>query len=165
MSMRKIDLSLTVTEYDSVDELSQQEKMLISKAEEIRNAAYAPYSNFSVGAAVLLSNDTIVSGNNQENAAYPLGLCAERVALFAAGANHAGIPVKAIAISASSSEFCVDKPVTPCGACRQVIAEYEHRYNHPIRLLMKGESGKIIVAENISQFLPWMFNAGDLQRK
>ena len=103
-------------------------------------------------------------GNNQENASYPLGLCAERVAVFAAAANYPGVKIKAIAIAASSKEFRINKPVTPCGACRQAIAEYEHRYKSPIRILMAGESGKVLIADSVKEFLPYQFTADDLKK-
>ena len=138
---------------------------LIAAAKSARKNAYAPYSNFQVGAAVLLENGIVVKGNNQENASYPIGLCAERVAVFAAGANYPGIKIKAIAITALSKQFHIDKPVAPCGACRQAIAEYEHRYKSPIRLIMVGESGKVLVADGIGNFLPFMFNGDDLREK
>jgi cytidine deaminase len=128
-------------------------------------AAYAPYSHFNVGAAVLLANGKIVKGNNQENASYPVGLCAERVAIFSAGANYPGIPVEAIAVIATSDHFHLDRPVPPCGACRQAIAEYEHRYNKKIKMIMAGETGKVLLSESIENLLPYQFNADDLNTK
>src|SRR5436190_16082992 len=114
--MKKTTVQSEFFEFDSVDELSDEDKKLVAEARNSVKNAYAPYSNFHVGAAVLLDNDMIVKGNNQENASYPIGLCAERVAMFAAGANFPGIKIKAIAITASSKEFLIDKPVAPCGA-------------------------------------------------
>ena len=163
--MRPVDLRVTFTEYDFPEELPPDEQELIRQARESMNNAYAPYSNFLVGAALRLENGTTVTGNNQENASYPEGLCAERVALFSAGAMQGGIKIKTLAIVASSKNHTINKPVTPCGACRQVIAEYEHRYNQPIRLIMTGESGKILVADGISQLLPLLFNGDDLKSK
>ena len=163
--MRQIDVHLTFREYDSLDELPGEDQELIKEAQSSMLLAYAPYSHFLVGAAALLENGVIVKGNNQENASYPIGLCAERVAVFAAGANYPGIKIKAVAISALSKEFVIDKPVTPCGACRQAIAEYEHRYQNPIRLIMAGETGKVLVADSILPFLPYVFNGDALKAK
>jgi cytidine deaminase len=161
--MRPIELKCTFAEYD-LEELPSIDKELLSQAKQCLNNAYAPYSNFHVGAAVRLENGKIILGNNQENASYPLGLCAERVALFSAGANHPGEKVKAIAIAASSNEFQINKAVTPCGACRQVIAEYEYRYKSPIKIIMAGAGNKVLVADNIHQLLPLQFTADDLKK-
>ena len=163
--MRPIDLRVAFTEYDTLEELPPEEQELIRAARKTMESAYAPYSHFHVGAALRLENGTIVTGNNQENASYPEGLCAERVALFSAGAVHDGVKITTLAIVASSKNQRIDKPVTPCGACRQVIAEYEHRYKQPIRLIMTGESGKILAADGISQMLPFLFNGDDLKSK
>jgi len=163
--MRLIDLRVAFTEFDTLEELPSEDQELILQARKSMSLAYAPYSHFQVGAALRLENNVIVAGNNQENASYPEGLCAERVALFAAGAMHAGIKIKTLAVVASSENHKIDKPVTPCGACRQVIAEYEHRYKQPIRLIMMGESGKILSADSISQLLPYLFNGDDLKAK
>jgi len=153
------------SEFESVNELNESDKSLIEQARQSVMSAYAPYSRFNVGAAVLLENGKIMLGNNQENASYPIGMCAERVAVFAAAANYPGVKIKAIAITALSKQFLIDKPITPCGACRQAIAEYEHRYKNPIRLIMTGESGKILIADSIVHFLPYQFNGDDLKSK
>ncbi len=153
------------TEFSSIDELPGADKKLIADARKSVMSAYAPYSRFSVGAAVLLENGVVMLGNNQENASYPIGLCAERVAVFAAAANYPGVKIKAIAITALSRQFLIDKPITPCGACRQAIAEYEHRYASPIRLIMVGETGNVLVADSIRHFLPYQFNGDDLKVK
>jgi cytidine deaminase len=153
------------TEFSSLDELPEEDRNLIAQARQSVMSAYAPYSRFNVGAAVLLENGKLMLGNNQENASYPIGLCAERVAVFAAAANYPGIKIKAIAITALSNQFLIDKPITPCGACRQAIAEYEHRYQNPIRLIMVGETGKVLVADSIKHFLPYQFNGDDLKEK
>jgi cytidine deaminase len=163
--MKKIEIVSHYTEYDRSEELSKDEQMLLAEAKASMNDAYAPYSHFHVGAAVLLDNGVIVKGNNQENASYPVGLCAERVAIFSAGANYPGIGIKALAVAARSDNFTVDKPVPPCGACRQAILEYEHRYKKKIRMLMSGESGKVIVTDTIENLLPFQFNADDLKTK
>jgi cytidine deaminase len=163
--MKKINVQSEFSEFDHVDELNPEDRKLVNDARESVLNAYAPYSGFNVGAAVLLENGKTITGNNQENASYPVGLCAERVAIFSAGANYPGIKIKSIAITALSKKFMIDKPVAPCGACRQAIAEYEHRYKTPIRLVMVGEQGKVLVAEGIKNFLPPMFNGDDLKEK
>jgi cytidine deaminase len=163
-NMRSVELTCHFTECD-VTELTAAERDLLEKARQSHKMAYAPYSNFHVGAAVLLENGTIVLGNNQENASYPLGLCAERVAIFAASANHPGVKIKSIAISAASKEVQVNKPVTPCGACRQVMAEYEFRDKSPIRIIMAGEKGKVLITESVKELLPYQFTADDLKSK
>ena len=139
--MKKVEIHSEFVEYGNVDELPDDDQRLVVEARLSVNKAYAPYSRFQVGAAVLLENGIVMRGNNQENASYPIGLCAERVAIFAAGANYPGVKIKAVAITAQSDLFHIDKPITPCGACRQAIAEYEHRYHGPIRMIMVGETG------------------------
>lgn len=131
---------------------------MLQTAKEALKSAYAPYSNFFVGAAVLLENGEVIIGNNQENAAYPSGLCAERVAIFHAGAKYPGVAIKTIAISCKAQNQVINDPVSPCGACRQAIAEYETRYESPIRLVMSGEGGKVYAANSIEALLPLMFN-------
>ncbi len=163
--MKKTFVQSEFSEFDSVAELADEDKKLIGEARVSVKNAYAPYSDFHVGAAVLLENGIVVKGNNQENASYPLGLCAERVAIFAAGANYPGIKIKAMAITATSKDFLIDKPVAPCGACRQAIAEYEHRYGNSIRLILTGEKGKVLTTDGIRNFLPYMFNGDDLKKK
>lgn len=163
--MKKVEIHCSLTEYENIDELMIEDRELINEATASMNKAYAPYSHFHVGAAIMLENGIILRGNNQENASYPIGLCAERVAIFAAGANYPNVKIRAIAITANSDHFHVNKPITPCGACRQAIAEYEHRYEQNIRLIMAGESGKVLIAESITNLLPYQFNADDLKVK
>ena len=163
--MKYVEIFSRLTEYESQAELNEEDNRLIIEAKESMKNAYAPYSHFHVGAAVLLENGIIQRGNNQENAAYPTRLCAERVAIFAAGANFPGVPIKMIAVTASSKQFHVDKPVAPCGACRQAIAEYEHLHKNNIRVIMSGETGKVIAADSISSLLPFQFNGDDLKTK
>ena len=162
--MRKLELKITFTEFDGLDELISEEQELVLIAEEALKSAYAPYSHFKVGAAILLEDGQIFSANNQENAAYPSGLCAERVAIFHAVAQNPGIPVKSIAVTAKSEDFVMKSPVSPCGACRQVIAEYEKLYKQKIRIIMKGESNKIIIAESIEDLLPLTFHEEQLKK-
>jgi len=161
--MKEIKLEQTFTEYADINELPEEDRKLMKEAEQAAEAAYAPYSKFHVGAAVLLDNGTIVKGNNQENAAYPSGLCAERVALFASGAHFPKIGIKAIAITAYSElKDNHHQAVSPCGDCRQVMAEYEHRYGHSIRLIMEAEEGKYLVSTSVRQLLPYMFNSDNI---
>ena len=156
MDKRNIGLELSI--YDSENELSQVYRELLDNSVMARKNAYAPYSNFQVGAAILLENGEIVIGNNQENASYPSGLCAERVAIFQAGALFPGISVLAIAISAASKNYVVDTPAGPCGNCRQSIAEYEQKQKTPITIIMRGEKGKIFKCNSIADLLPLAFN-------
>ncbi len=164
--MRHITLDSTFEEYQSFSELPQVDQALINEAKKAALDAYAPYSHFHVGAAVELENGKIIRGNNQENAAYPSGLCAERVALFAAGAQHPGEKIKSIAITAyPESTDNASVPVSPCGDCRQVMAEYEQRYGQKIRLIMESGEGKFIVAPSVKQLLPFLFNAESMAAK
>lgn len=145
--------------YSNVSELIETEASLLTVAKNAVEHAYAPYSKFKVGAAVLLENGETVHGNNQENAAYPLCLCAERVALFAAASLYPNVPVKTIAISAKSQNQVLDKPVTPCGSCRQAIYESEFRCKNDIRIVIQGETGDIYCVNTIKDLLPLTFNA------
>ena len=145
-------------EYESANQLNPAERELVEKARKAAIDAYAPYSNFSVGAAVLLENDKIITGSNQENAAYPSGLCAERVALFYASSQYPDVAVKVIAITALSNKKPLDKPVPPCGSCRQVFIEWEKRFNQPFAVIMAGEE-KIIRVEKAGWLLPFNFQA------
>ncbi|MGD9994892.1 MAG: cytidine deaminase [Salinivirgaceae bacterium] len=151
----------TVFEYESEKELSSEYQQLISLAREATLKAYAPYSNFNVGASVLLANGEIFSANNQENAAYPSGLCAERVAIFYANSNYPDVPVKAIAVCASNSNGILNTPVPPCGACRQVLLETEMRFESPIEVILVGKQ-RLHVIKNIAQLLPLNFLKGNL---
>lgn len=148
-----------------MDRLTKEERELIQVSARMTGSAYAPYSGFFVGAAVLLENGEIVRGSNQENAAYPSGLCAERVALFAASAMFPGVSMKMIAISAKASGKQPASPVAPCGACRQVILEYEELQQKPIRILLSNESGKIIIIEKSKDLLPLAFSGSSLKRR
>jgi len=160
--MKKIQHTTTFTLFESIDELSSNEASLMQEAIKIKEMAYAPYSNFNVGAAILLDNGKVVTGNNQENAAYPSGMCAERVAIYSAGALYPNASIVQIAISASSSKKVVDKPVGPCGSCRQAIAEYEFKQKTPIQLIFMGEKGNIVKTESLKDLLPLSFDSSFL---
>lgn len=151
-------------EYGADEALRPDDSILLDQATVSLKNAYAPYSDFRVGAAVQLDSGKVVTGNNQENAAYPSGLCAERVALFHAKASYPDSVVKAIAITARSDNFSINHPVTPCGACRQVIAEVESRQNQPVRIIMKGQAGNTHIVDGISNLLPFVFKEEKLKR-
>lgn len=163
--MKSFQITSTIAELDSEQELSAEEKKIMALARKAAKSAYAPYSNFFVGAALLLENGKVICGNNQENVAFPSGLCAERVAFFSAGAQYPAIPIKLIAITARSDKFSIDKPVTPCGDCRQVMAEYEERHKKNIRVILSGERGKIFIVDSIKALLPLMFSGEGLRKK
>ncbi len=156
--MQKLQLTTQYILYENKAELDSASQELMNTAIEARKKAYAPYSNFSVGAAILLDNGKIVTGNNQENAAYPSGLCAERVAIYSAGALYPNNTILKIAISASSSHKEVIKPVAPCGACRQAIAEYEMKQTTPIEIFFMGETGEVIKVNSLKDILPLAFD-------
>ena len=160
--MRKIKVSTSAIIFNDISELSNEDKMLMEKAIEARKTAYAPYSKFNVGAALLLENNKIVLGNNQESAAYPSGMCAERVAVWKAGSDFPGIKIKKLAISAKSSISKVDKPVGPCGACRQTLSEYEINQKQPFQVLFMGEVGEVVKTESLLSLLPFSFDSSYL---
>lgn len=139
-----------------LDELTPTEQALVQKAIDATYNSYARYSNFHVGAACLLENGEVVIGANQENAAFPSGLCAERTAIFAAQANHPDQPIITLAIAARNVNGLLKSPISPCGACRQVVLEIEDRYQRPVRILLYGTDG-IYVFESIKDLLPFSF--------
>lgn len=162
--MKKRELKIVYADFENEGELNESDRELLQKARLAADKAYAPYSNFYVGAALLLKNGKIITGNNQENVAYPSGLCAERVAIYAAGASYPDEAIETIAVTCKSKAFEVNEPLSPCGACRQAIAEYETRHNSKIRILLAGEKGIIRMVESISDLLPFMFKAEELKK-
>jgi len=144
--------------YPSLENLNEEDQVLMNSAIGARRNAYAPYSNFYVGAAVLLENGAIVIGSNQENASYPSGLCAERVAIFQAGALYSGLTIKAVAITATSKNYIVKQAAAPCGNCRQAMIEYEQKQKKPIKILLMGEQGEVIQFNSLLDILPLAFN-------
>jgi cytidine deaminase len=156
--MKKISVTSTFTLFDSVNELPDAVFSLMEQAIEIRKKAYAPYSNFKVGVAVLLDNNKIVLGSNQENAAYPSGLCAERVAIFSAGALYPEAKIIKMAITATADHNPTLTPIPPCGACRQSISEYEIKQEQPIEIYFMGESGNVYKSDSLKNLLPLMFD-------
>ncbi len=161
--MKKIKLETTVTLYENYSSFSETEKLLFTKAKAACHSAYAPYSKFYVGAAVLLENGVILQGNNQENAAYPSGLCAERVALFYASATYPNIAVQAIAVTVFYNGKDLEDIVSPCGACRQVMAEYEHKSGKPITLYLLSANQQVCRIDSVKDTLPFLFTADILK--
>ena len=161
--MKKIEYRTVVGVFPDMTALPEEIRGLMQQAVLSREKAYAPYSKFRVGAAVLLENDEVVLGNNQENAAFPSGLCAERVAVSHAGAVFPGIPIKAVAISAATILRKVSEPVPPCGACRQVLSEYEYRQKTPIAIYFMGDDSEIYMVSSVAQLLPLIFTGDSLQ--
>ena len=160
--MNKTAYSFSYDVYNSIDDLNKEDAWLLQHAKETSKTAYAPYSKFQVGAVARLMNGEIVKGTNQENASYPVGICAERVLLSAVATWHPQMPVESIAISYRSPLVKSDHPVAPCGMCRQSLQEYEQRVHNPIRLILGGIDGKVIIIEKASMLLPLSFDASDL---
>ena len=156
--MTNKELKIAYTEYDSVDQLEQVDKELVEAAIEATKTSYAPYSKFSVGAAIRLEDGMIVKGSNQENAAYPSGICAERTAMFYAGANYGDKAMTAIAVVASQNGIICPSPVSPCGACRQVMAQYQTKSGIPMKVLLIGAQ-KIWKFEKVDDLLPLIFDS------
>lgn len=156
--MKSLSITSEFEVFDSELDLHEGIQVLMKNAITARDNAYAPYSQFKVGAAILLENEEIISGSNQENASYPSGLCAERTAVYYAGAKFPDIKIKSIAVSAKSMKHSVVTPVPPCGACRQALAEYEVKQNSEIEVFFMGESGKVIRANSIKDLLPLIFD-------
>jgi len=162
--MKEIKIKSSLKLYEDYSSFNEQEVALFKATKKAVNNAYAPYSRFRVGAAVLLADGSIYEGNNQENAAYPSGLCAERVALFYASSIHPDIAIKAIAVTIDySNNENFDDIISPCGGCRQVIAEYEHKFSQPITVYLLGRAEKVCVVASMSELLPFYFS-GDILR-
>ncbi|MTH14914.1 cytidine deaminase [Flavobacterium sp. LC2016-01] len=156
--MKEINITSSFLVYNDIKELSEEIQDLMTQAVEIRKKAYAPYSQFRVGAALLLDNGKIVLGSNQENAAYPSGLCAERVAIFHAGSIYPEAKILKIAITAASDTNQTTAPIPPCGSCRQSIAEYEIKQDTPIEIYFMGEIGEVYKSASLKNLLPFMFD-------
>jgi cytidine deaminase len=149
--------------YDTVAELPLADQELLAMAKEAVETSYAPYSNFHVGCALRLNNGVVVKGSNQENIAYPSGLCAERVAIFSAGATYPNEGVQSMAITVKADKFKVTEPIMSCGACLQSMSEYEIRFKQPMRIILQGETGVVYIAEGLKTFLPYMFWTDELK--
>lgn len=161
MKTWQVNTEIQVALYDELNEL---EKSMLEKAKESALKAYAVYSDFQVGCAVLLDNGEIFTANNQENASYPAGICAERLALMYANANYPDVSVHSVYIAAFTNEQFTKNPISPCGICRQVLLECENRFNKPIRLLLYGEE-KIYIINSIKDILPISFDSLSLTVK
>jgi cytidine deaminase len=151
------EIKIAFEEYNNIDELKAEDKALCLEAVKAMENSHSPYSKFRVGAALRLKSGKIVYGSNQENVAYPSGLCAERTALFHWGANHPDDPIVSMAVTAHTDEFELLMPTTPCGSCLQVIAEYEKKQGEPIDILLYCQKGAIWKTSGIQNFLPFLF--------
>lgn len=160
--MKELKIESIFQVYNDVSELSNVVAQLFDKAIEARTKAYAPYSKFKVGAAILLDNGEIITGNNQENVSYPSGLCAERTAIYYAGAKYPGSKILTMAITAASDNHKTKNPIPPCGACRQAIAEYEVKQNTAIEIYFMGEVGNIMKSHSLANLLPLLFDKTSL---
>lgn len=156
--MKEIKIDTVFTVYNSFNELPEEVKGLMQEAVKVRKKAYAPYSKFKVGAAIELDNSQVVLGSNQENAAFPSGLCAERTAIFHVGAVYPEARIIRLAISAASDIKLVTSPIPPCGACRQSMVEYELKQDTPIEMFFMGEEGEIYYSKSIQNLLPFVFD-------
>ena len=162
--MREAQYSFTFKVYDAIDELNNEDAMLLKKAREITNNAYAPYSHFCVGAVAKLKSGAFVCGANQENASFPAGICAERVLLSSVSSQYPKETIEAVAISYDNTNGMSDKPVSPCGICRQTLLEYEERQQQPIRLILGGMEGEVYVIPKASLLMPLSFGGKNLTR-
>jgi cytidine deaminase len=155
--MNRQNFNISYELYDGIEELSEADQLLCTHAKKALASSYSPYSQFKVGTAVLLSDGQLVLGSNQENVAYPSGLCAERVALFTVGAAYPNAIIKAMAITAHTANFKIENPVTSCGACLQTMSEFEKKQNSPIEILFYCLDGKILKVKSIDCLLPFGF--------
>jgi cytidine deaminase len=160
--MKTEEFKFSISVYDSLDELDPKDAVILSEARSVTQFAYAPYSNFQVGAVAKLINGETVTGTNQENASYPAGICAERVLLSSAGSQYPGIGIETIAIAYNNLKGKSDRPVSPCGICRQSFAEFQQRTKTSIRIILSGMEGKVQVIENAAYLLPLVFGSDDL---
>ncbi|MEO1033186.1 MAG: cytidine deaminase [Bacteroidota bacterium] len=156
--MKEVKIEAKFQVFDDVGELPDSIQNLMALAIEARDKAYAPYSKFKVGAAILLENNEIVTGSNQENASYPSGLCAERTAIYYAGAQYPNTKMLVMALTAGSIDHETNSPIPPCGACRQVISEYEIKQESPIEIYFMGVTGKVIKSDSLANLLPLAFD-------
>jgi len=154
--MEKFEINIKAERYNSITELNDSDRRLLEAANEATKSSYAPYSKFNVGAAVLLENGEIITGSNQENSAFPSGLCAERVSVFYANAKYPNVAILAIAISSAVNNKINDAEVYPCGACRQVLVESENRQKNKIKMIMGGAKS-IVTVDSVSSMLPFVF--------
>jgi cytidine deaminase len=161
--MTKQEYKFNFEVYDTISDLTEEDQWLLNEAREVTQHAYAPYSNFQVGAIARLDNGELVAGSNQENASFPVGLCAERVLLASAASLFPKVPIRTIAISYHNNNGESNHPISPCGMCRQALNEYGQRVKHPIRLILGGLEGKVFIIDKADMLLPLSFNADDLK--
>lgn len=156
--MKDVKIETTLQVFEDYNAIPEDVQKLMQAAIAAREDAYAPYSKFKVGAAILLDNNEVVTGSNQENASYPSGLCAERTAIYYAGAKHPNAKMLKMALTASSQNQITNTPIPPCGACRQAIAEYEIKQNQPIEIYFMGATGKVVKSNSLANLLPLGFD-------
>ena len=161
--MRLSSIHIPVQIFPDLQALDPEDARLLEAARKATRHAYAPYSKFRVGAALRLSDGSIISGSNQENASFPAGICAERVALSAASAVSPGLAVTALALTYINELAASSRPISPCGICRQTLAEYELRFEQPIRLILGGATGEIFIFNQATDLLPLAFNSQELK--
>jgi len=155
--MTNHEIKINFAEYADINELDKADNNLCCEAVKAMENSHSPYSKFRVGAALRLQSGKIIHGSNQENVAYPSGLCAERVALFHWGANHPDDPIEAMAVTAHTDEFEILQPVTSCGSCLQVLAEYEKQQGKPVKIILFCNNGPVWVMNGVESFLPFLF--------
>lgn len=161
--MKTEEIKINVQVYDSIEEMADDDAELLSNARSTTKNAYAPYSKFLVGAYAKLVNGEIVTGTNQENASYPAGICAERTLMSVASTLFPGVGIETIAITYHNLNGKSDQPAGPCGICRQSFAEFQARTGHPIRVILGGMEGEILILDNIADLLPLGFGASDMK--
>ena len=161
--MKTEEFKFKIDVYDSIEELNTEDAFLLNEARKVTKFAYAPYSGFKVGAVAKLQNGETVSGTNQENAAYPAGICAERTLMSAASSLFPGVAIDTIAITYNNTKGMSDKPVSPCGICRQSFVEFQERTKKKIRVVLSGMEGKVQIIANAKDLLPLVFGAADIK--
>ncbi len=161
--MKREEVKFEYDVFENSEELTEADAALMDAARKVTTKAYAPYSKFLVGAVAKLVNGETVSGTNQENASYPVGICAERVLLSAASMLYTDVAIDTIAITYHNLNGESSKPVSPCGMCRQALKEYEERTGQPIRLILAGMTGKVFIIERSTQLLPFSFGGADMK--
>ncbi|MBK7149700.1 MAG: cytidine deaminase [Bacteroidetes bacterium] len=162
MAIKKRDVVSSFTVYDSAAELAAGDAVLLQKSVSELQHSYSPYSGFKVAATVLLANGEVLTGTNQENASYPVCMCAEGTVLGAVSSLYPGVAVLKMAVTVKSSQQSIAHPVAPCGLCRQRLLEYENRFQQNIKVIMAGESGEVLVADTVKDLLPLYFSGSDL---
>lgn len=160
--MKKEDFRFSFEVYESADELPEPDARLLNEARKVTKHAHAPYSHFRVGAAAQLQNGKTVTGSNQENASFPIGLCAERVLLASAASQFPDVAINTIAVSYDNEKGTSAHPISPCGICRQTLLEYEEKFKQPIKIVLGGLRGKVYVIERAGMLLPLSFTANEL---